>query len=309
MNNIVSLAATNLEPAAVLPRLLQAMVGRLRPSTRSIYGYAWRALAERVAVNGHGALLDYLCGLGRARCYALLLDWQGEMKATLQPNTINAYLAGVHWLIRVAYNAEVIDWTVTVPRLGVTKYSDTSGPTREEIVRMINATEGRDKAILLCFYTLGLRVSELVALNVEALNGNKLAVLGKGRDEEDLLTVPDSTLAAINTYLESRGEVAPSDPLFVTRTGRRMHRVQVYTQLRSLGERVGITKRVSPHRIRHTAVNEGLVETNGNIAKTAAMARHKDIKTTTIYWDRKQDAQGEVSKMLADTVDSTTHNR
>lgn len=306
MNN--SVAATQTTPAPLV-RLLEAQVRGLRPSTKRHYHKAWAQLSQRLGVSTQRQLMEALCGQGRAECHITLLDWQSAMvEAGLSPSTVNGRIAAVQFLLKVAYDAEVIDWAVNIKGLKPEPYRDTRGPSKEDFTKMLATASTRDRAVLLCIYTLRLRRAEVASLNVGSVNGEVMTVMLKGRDVPALLNVPPVTIQAIDLYLSTRVPQS-TEPMFATRTGRRFTDGQIYLMVRRVAKRAGIDASVSPHRLLHSAVNEALEVTNGNIAKVAAWAGHKSPATTLIYYDHLQDAQGKVANALGEGIDTSDEQR
>ena len=148
----------------------------------------------------------------------------------------------------------------------------------------------RDRAMLEVLYGSGLRVSELVALPLTALDrrAGVVRVLGKGRKER-LVPVSEPALDAIELYLrEARpallGKVrGHSDAVFVTARGGAMTRQNFFARLRTLALRAGIAKeRVSPHVLRHAFATD-LLEGGADLRAVQAMLGHTDLATTQIY--------------------------
>ena len=145
----------------------------------------------------------------------------------------------------------------------------------------------RDRAMLSLLYATGLRVSELVALPVEAvrLDAGFLVARGKGNKER---VVPVGTRAreALGAYLSSarpallRG--GTSRALFVTRRGRGFSRQGFWKLLGRYARLAGVQKRVSPHKLRHSFATH-LVERGADLRSVQAMLGHADLATTQIY--------------------------
>jgi integrase/recombinase XerD len=145
----------------------------------------------------------------------------------------------------------------------------------------------RDVAMLALLYATGLRVSELVSLPVEGvrLDAGFLVARGKG-NKERLVPIGSRALAAVRTYLlEARpallhGRAARA--LFVTRRGRGFSRQGFWKLVCRYARAAGITKRVSPHKLRHSFATH-LVEGGADLRSVQAMLGHADLATTQIY--------------------------
>ncbi|MCH5345957.1 MAG: tyrosine recombinase XerD [Muribaculaceae bacterium] len=164
----------------------------------------------------------------------------------------------------------------------------------DEIDRMIaaidmNTPEGeRNRAIIETLYGCGLRVSELVNLEVSRLRLDRgyLGVTGKGSKER---LVPLSPVAAdaISTYLNNTRADLTVKPgqenfVFLNRRGSHLTRVMIFYIVKSLAERAGITKEISPHTLRHSFATH-LLEGGANLRAIQQMLGHESIATTEIY--------------------------
>lgn len=144
----------------------------------------------------------------------------------------------------------------------------------------------RDRSILELFYSSGLRLSELVALNVE--NGNDIAtgtirVKGKGDKERDL-PVGKKACDAIKQWLVRRVELAnENEPaLFVGKQGKRIHHSVVQKRLKYWAQKQGIDMNVFPHMLRHSFASH-MLESSGDLRAVQELLGHVDISTTQIY--------------------------
>jgi integrase/recombinase XerD len=151
-------------------------------------------------------------------------------------------------------------------------------PTRED---------HRDRAMVELLYATGLRVSELVLVEVAKTNLDVgyLLVTGKG-SKERVVPMNDHARDAVRHYL---GEVRPrllkqrtSRFLFVTTRGTPMTRQAFWKLLRRRARRAGITKSISPHMLRHSFATH-LLEGGADLRSVQAMLGHATIATTQIY--------------------------
>lgn len=165
----------------------------------------------------------------------------------------------------------------------------------EEINAIINAidlstNEGeRNKAMLETLYSCGLRVSELVNLQLSKLMLEEgfLIVTGKG-DKERIVPIGSVAIKYIKIYIESIRNHMPvikkesEDILFLNRRGSKLTRVMVFTIIKQLVEKAGIHKNVSPHTFRHSFATH-LVEGGADLRAVQEMLGHESITTTEIY--------------------------
>lgn len=165
--------------------------------------------------------------------------------------------------------------------------------TVEEIDEMIDCIdlttpEGRrNRAIIETLYGCGLRVSELVDLEINKLflADGYIVVSGKGSKER---IVPISPVAAdlITDYLPERNQmdVKPGEEnvVFLNRRGHRLTRQMIFTIIRRLAALAGIRKVISPHTLRHSFATH-LLEGGANLRAIQQMLGHESIATTEIY--------------------------
>ena len=163
---------------------------------------------------------------------------------------------------------------------------------RDEVVRLLNAPAGdkpnrvRDRAMLQTMYAAGLRVSELVNLDLADLNleDGFVSVLGKGNKRR---IVPLGVFArdAVTVYLrEVRPKWAPpsSRACFVTARGKPMTRQSFWSLVRRYARAAGIAKPLSPHKLRHSFATH-LLAGGADLRSVQTMLGHADIATTQIY--------------------------
>ena len=144
----------------------------------------------------------------------------------------------------------------------------------------------RNHAIVEMLYGSGLRVSELCDMRISRLAMTEgLAIIeGKG-SKQRIVPVSPTALRCINEYLAVRPvpkTAADDDILFLNRRGARLTRVMVFIIIKQLAEMAGITKKVSPHTLRHSFATH-LLEGGANLRAIQQMLGHESIATTEIY--------------------------
>ena len=141
----------------------------------------------------------------------------------------------------------------------------------------------RDRAILELLYSSGLRVSELVALNLDQLNSDLgiVRVMEKGRKER-IVPVGIKALEALKVYLEERGASRGEDPIFVNSFGERLTTRSVGRLIKKYTRHSGIFRKVSPHSLRHTFATH-LLDAGADIREIQEMLGHASLSTTQKY--------------------------
>ncbi len=160
----------------------------------------------------------------------------------------------------------------------------------EEVQQLLNncgdsAMEIRDIAIFELFYSSGLRLSELVGLNVENLNlaDGSVRVTGKG-NKTRLLPVGRKAIQALKAWYEVRQQWLQGDEkaLFFSREGRRLSRRSVQYRLKKLAAKQAVKRNCYPHMLRHSFASH-LLESSGNLRAVQELLGHSSISTTQIY--------------------------
>jgi integrase/recombinase XerC len=143
----------------------------------------------------------------------------------------------------------------------------------------------RDRAIMELLYSSGLRLAELVGLDIISLDlaDRTVRVLGKG-EKARIVPVGTEATAALRHWLKERVSIAKSDEtaLFVGRSGERLGRRAVQTRVAYWARRQGVSMRVYPHLFRHSFASH-LLESGGDLRGVQELLGHADIATTQIY--------------------------
>ena len=165
--------------------------------------------------------------------------------------------------------------------------------TVEETVRLLEAPDlstppgQRDRALLELLYAAGIRVSELVNLNLEQVNldASEIRVWGKGSKERVVL-IGEPAAQALNTYLsQGRPELLSkkiSRALFLNRYGERLPARRVQKILARYASLAGIDKRVHPHILRHTFATH-LLDGGADLRVVQELLGHAQLSSTQVY--------------------------
>jgi integrase/recombinase XerC len=149
----------------------------------------------------------------------------------------------------------------------------------------VTPLECRDLAMLELFYSSGLRLAELVSLDLTDIDFRdaSLRVIGKGRKSRQL-PIGRLALKALDAWLDQRdGLAAPEQAaLFVSRQGGRLSPRSVQLRLKRWGLQAGHSGHLHPHRLRHSFASH-LLESSGDLRAVQELLGHRDISTTQVY--------------------------
>jgi site-specific recombinase XerD len=139
----------------------------------------------------------------------------------------------------------------------------------------------RDAAILELFYSSGLRLAELVALDVGNVDiySESVRVLGKGRKER-VVPVGAPALAAIQKYRQEAN--VHTGPLFISKLRRRLAQANVWLVLKRYLPHTSIPLKVSPHKLRHSFATH-LLDAGADLRSVQSLLGHASLSTTQIY--------------------------
>jgi integrase/recombinase XerC len=166
--------------------------------------------------------------------------------------------------------------------------------SEEDMGRLLETPEGatplglRDLAILETLYSAGLRVSELVGLDIDDLDfdSGTVMVRGKGRKER-LALMGGRAQAALKTWLKARdvllaGRLARGNPVFLNKNGTRLTTRSVGRMLEKYLAQAGLDARSSPHTLRHSFATH-LLDNGADIRSVQELLGHASLGTTQIY--------------------------
>lgn len=158
----------------------------------------------------------------------------------------------------------------------------------EESQRLLSAVDGKNKArdycIVCLFLNCGLRISEIVGLNISDIKGESLRVLGKG-NKTRIVYLNEACIRAINDYMQERKLIAAIDKnaLFLSNRRKRMSTDAVHAMVKKTLKAAGLdASQYSSHKLRHTAAT--LMLSNGVDVRTLQeVLGHDNLNTTQIY--------------------------
>lgn len=200
------------------------------------------------------------------------------------------------------------------------KYRDTTGVDVNTYKRILNQVDrftvagARDYAILRLLWENALRRDELCSLNFEHLylSERKISIKAKGKgNSRELIDISDAISQALQSWLVKSQEVTRVKdnlgiPVFIAldrnNGGKRLTGEAIRRIVVKYSNKAGVTKIMSPHRIRHSAITAYLDSSNGDIRGAQAFSRHKDARTLGIYDDNRHQRQKHVTSALSDLL-------
>jgi len=143
----------------------------------------------------------------------------------------------------------------------------------------------RDHAIVELFYSSGLRLAELIGLNIDALSFTEgtVEVTGKG-NKTRIVPMGSHAMSAIQQWLQARSLIANADAnaVFITQQGRRISARAVQYRLKEWAIKQGINSNVHPHMLRHSFATH-VLQSSGDLRAVQEMLGHANISTTQVY--------------------------
>ncbi|MFA7465098.1 MAG: tyrosine-type recombinase/integrase, partial [Syntrophales bacterium] len=166
----------------------------------------------------------------------------------------------------------------------------------EEMLQVLNVEFApdvfglRDRAALELLYSTGVRVGELVKLDVEDIDFSQglIKILGKGRKER-IVPAGDPALAALREYLKERPalfrkgrDMPKGNPVFLGKSGKRITTRSIARMVVKYVEAGGIHRRISPHKLRHTFATH-LLDSGADLRVIQELLGHESLSTTQRY--------------------------
>ncbi|MDX2148082.1 MAG: tyrosine recombinase XerC [Planctomycetota bacterium] len=151
----------------------------------------------------------------------------------------------------------------------------------------------RDRAMLETLYSTGIRVSELVGLNMDDLDiaGETLNIRGKGKKER-VVQLGSHAIQAVNRYIDMTksdpefsaiwSDPKPQRPLFLNKHGKRLSSRSVRRKLDKYLKRVGLDPSISPHTLRHSFATH-LLDNGADLRSVQELLGHQSLSTTQVY--------------------------
>ena len=231
--------------------------------------------------------------------YILLMEKSGLAAATISRN-IASIKAFFHFLFRKGYVTEDIAEDLKAPRIEK-KLPEIL--TTDEVNRLLDQPKGtapkdlRDRAMLELLYATGIRVSELISLNLSDINLQVGYIVCRDAKKERVVPFGAPAKRALSDYIRNARELMledqTSDVLFTNCSGQPMSRQGFWKLVKYYARKAGITADITPHTLRHSFAAH-LVENGADLRSVQEMLGHSDISTTQIYANMSQNKLREV---------------
>jgi len=219
-------------------------------------------------------------------------------KDTMKRRTQNYYLIALRSFLKFLTKRGVESLPSDRIELAKTEARELDLITTEELLRLLNAPDLatlkglRDKAMLELFFSTGLRVSELASLPRDLdINSDEFSIRGKG-EKVRVVFVSDEARLAVKAYVAKRDDM--DDALFVQVVGKggkdvlakqstlRLTSRSIERIVKHYATKAGISKKVTPHVIRHSFATD-LLSNGADLRSVQALLGHANITTTQVY--------------------------
>jgi site-specific recombinase XerD len=218
---------------------------------------------------------------------------QGRDRSTLKKKTQNYYLIALRVFLKYLMQQEIPSMSPDKIELAKTSEREVEYLDTKELFRMIDVVSKhkRNHAIIQLLFSTGLRISELCSLNRDLdLSKDEFTIRGKG-EKLRVVFLSDDAKKAVSEYLKSRTDF--DEALFVQEGPGSVKRIENQESIRltprsverivkQIAIEAGISKRVTPHTIRHSFATD-LLRNGADIRSVQMMLGHSNIATTQIY--------------------------
>ena len=224
--------------------------------------------------------------------------YENDQGLTMSKTTQNYHLIALRSFLKYCAKRDIpINLSSDKIELARTRRKQVTFLSGEEVERLLaqpdTSTETglRDKAILDLLFSGGLRVSELVNLNQEHINLRRKEFMVRGKGQKDRpIFISDAAAESIQRYLNKRSDTL--SPLFIRYSGsqditndgefKRLTARSVQRLIQNYARKAGITKKVTPHTLRHSFATD-LLMNGADLRSVQSMLGHSNISTTQIY--------------------------
>jgi len=275
-------------PDPLIERFLDSLWAERGLSDNSLQSY------RHDLTNLHNRLAGRGKSLAGATREDLLSILAAEMRRGKSPRSLSRYLSAYRqfyrWLLREGKIASDPVALIESPKTG---RGLPKALTEEQVEALLRAPDTgtslgqRDRAMLELMYATGLRVSELVNLELSSINLNQgvVRVIGKG-NKERLVPIGDEAHESLKNYLSAGRsgllQGVQTDTVFVTSRKAGMTRQAFWYMVGRYAVQCGIPKKLSPHMLRHSFATH-LLNHGADLRVVQLLLGHSDLSTTQIY--------------------------
>ena len=220
-------------------------------------------------------------------------------KINKKPSTISRHLASIRlfyqYLLRNKNVKEDPTKGIQSPKIEKKAPSVLSS---QEVSLLLEQPSGedlkslRDKAMLEVAYATGMRVTEIISLNIENVDLNAGSVTCKNENKQRIIPLGKLSLKALNEYItKARPNLIRDEKeqaLFVNINGRRLTRQGFWKIIKFYKEQAHISKDITPHVLRHSFATH-LLQNGADLKSIQAMLGHSDISSTQVYMQFQDD--------------------
>jgi integrase/recombinase XerC len=295
---------------------------QLKPRTRQEYGKAIDYFCRSMAPDQSPTIFlqEFLASHQHQALQQVLEYRQRSIEAKLSASTINLRLSAIKALVDYARKRGACSFSLAdVKALKANNYQNTRGVPVEDyrsILALVDRSTDlgvRDYAILRLLWDNALRREEVIAIDTSDYlpQEGRLMILGKGQIDKQSIDLHPGTIEALDEWLRFRSGLyfAPKNgnerntAMFLSCNGLRLRGSDVAYILKGYADAAGV--KISPHRVRHSAITAYLDASDGDVRSAQSLSRHKDPRTLMIYDDNRHGLQGKATKALGDLLDSS----
>ncbi len=227
----------------------------------------------------------------------VIRTWMSRLYQSLEPSSIERHISSLRSFFRFLQKEKVLNYNPARLVRSPKKEKKLPHPLNpDEVFALLDAPDSkspigiRDQAILELFYASGIRVGELVSLNINDIDLNQglVRVMGKGRKER---VVPINQLACqkLKKWLEVRAKLKKNildedaqKALFISQKGRRITARSIQLLLKKYLIKSGLYQKATPHTLRHSFATH-LLDSGMNIRSIQELLGHSSLSTTQKY--------------------------
>ena len=211
----------------------------------------------------------------------MVVLWRRELLNKIQLNSLRGYILKLRVVLKYCENngieaikSEAIPVPKRLPKLP-------EFLSKDEVAKMINSSNLiRTKFVISLLYSSGIRVSELVNLNIDDIRDRRFSIIGKG-GKPRLCFIDERTEFYMRQYIDLREDDCLA--LLVSNYNpHRLKRSDIELIVGNAAKKAGLKRRVTPHTIRHSFATDFL-KNNGNMRYLSVIMGHSSMDTTAVY--------------------------